>query len=264
MVFPEVERSIYKQNPLDNVLCQLRFPPILKINTGDISAFQDDIRSMFPEYSEQIEIINEITLGPPNPFQQNAINQFSRPSSNKNHLFTSADGKWKVNLTNTFISLSTSEYTKWEVFRDKLLLAQKSFIAHYKPSYFSRIGLRYVNIFCRTGLGMPLTKSWGDLIESHYNGVFSTTSSEQLRTFKNVYEFNLEKDFCTVKTLSAFINKKDNGEQCLLIDNDYSMNDKTAIDNAEDILNYLNGTSTRLIRWIISDELHKAMGPQKQ
>jgi len=31
MPFPEVKRVIYEHNPLDKVICQLRFPPILRI-----------------------------------------------------------------------------------------------------------------------------------------------------------------------------------------------------------------------------------------
>ena len=47
MAFPEVERVIYERNPLDEVICQLRFPAILKIDEPPI-AFQEQIRTRYP------------------------------------------------------------------------------------------------------------------------------------------------------------------------------------------------------------------------
>ncbi|MCH7755956.1 TIGR04255 family protein, partial [candidate division KSB1 bacterium] len=55
MPFPEVKRVIYKKNPLDRVICQLRFSPILKIDAEIPAEFQDMIRADFPNYSEKTD-----------------------------------------------------------------------------------------------------------------------------------------------------------------------------------------------------------------
>ena len=55
MPFPEVKRIIYKKNPLDKVICQLRFPTILKIEKEIPAEFQERIRKEFPNYSESTE-----------------------------------------------------------------------------------------------------------------------------------------------------------------------------------------------------------------
>ena len=54
MPFPEVKRVIYKKNPLDRVICQLRFAPILKIDAEIPADFQEMIRADFPNYSEKM------------------------------------------------------------------------------------------------------------------------------------------------------------------------------------------------------------------
>ena len=52
MPFPDVERVIYNENPLDRVICQLRFAPILKIDTEIPAEFQERIRIDYPNLSE--------------------------------------------------------------------------------------------------------------------------------------------------------------------------------------------------------------------
>ena len=63
MPFPEKQRVIYKKNPLNKVICQFRFPPILRIDSEIPSSFQDSIRSDFPLYQEKIEVQNQVALG---------------------------------------------------------------------------------------------------------------------------------------------------------------------------------------------------------
>ena len=63
MPFPEVDRVIYTTNPLDREICQLRFPPILKIDTEIPSQFQDKLRSEYPNLSESKEVLFNIQMG---------------------------------------------------------------------------------------------------------------------------------------------------------------------------------------------------------
>ena len=53
MPFPEVRRVIYKKSPLDRVICQLKFPPVLRIDADMPVEFQDCIRREFPNYDEK-------------------------------------------------------------------------------------------------------------------------------------------------------------------------------------------------------------------
>ena len=47
-------RVIYKNNPLERVLIQLKFPPILLIDSQEPAEFQEKIRSSFPYYDSLI------------------------------------------------------------------------------------------------------------------------------------------------------------------------------------------------------------------
>lgn len=48
MPFPEYPRYRYEKHTLQNVICQLRFPTILRIGTEQPSDFQDSIRDRLP------------------------------------------------------------------------------------------------------------------------------------------------------------------------------------------------------------------------
>ena len=51
-------------------------------------------------------------------------------------------------------------------------------------------------------------------------------------------------------------------EQVYVVEADFFFRKKTEIDNVWNRLDKLNKESGRLFRWCITDELHKAMGPQ--
>lgn len=96
-----------------------------------------------------------------------------------NYHFLSEDGRWKLNLTKDFIALSTLYYPGWEEFARHLDQPLASFIRHYKPAYFQRVGLRYVNIFSRTKLGLEETP-WRELFIPAYTGPLQDESEDTL------------------------------------------------------------------------------------
>ncbi|MCX6020148.1 MAG: TIGR04255 family protein, partial [Chloroflexi bacterium] len=64
MLFPDSERVIYGRNPLVEVICQIRFPTILRISEGNLSDFQDKIRIEYPLYGIQPPEINNADAPP--------------------------------------------------------------------------------------------------------------------------------------------------------------------------------------------------------
>ena len=48
MLFSEYARYQYVRSPLVEVICQLRFPAILTINTKEPAEFQEAVRHDFP------------------------------------------------------------------------------------------------------------------------------------------------------------------------------------------------------------------------
>ena len=108
MLLSQLPRTHYAKAPVHEVICQLRFPTILSINSADPAEFQDRIRTILPQYAKK----EERPL--PKPGQPQSAELIH------NYHFLSADGKWKLNLTSNFISLSTVAYTSWEEFGQKL------------------------------------------------------------------------------------------------------------------------------------------------
>ena len=51
MLFSDHPRTHYRTAPAHEVICQLRFPPILSINTTEPADFQEAIRTEFPSMS---------------------------------------------------------------------------------------------------------------------------------------------------------------------------------------------------------------------
>ena len=144
-MFSHEPRCIYRTNPLAEVICQFRFPEILKISAEAPVAFQEAIRESFPRYTRRLD--------PPMP----PLPGKPKGEGTVNHQFTSADGMWRVNLTGKFISLSCSRYTRWEDFAQRLDGPLVALIQTYHPAYFERVGLRYVNFFSRKELDLEGT-----------------------------------------------------------------------------------------------------------
>jgi uncharacterized protein (TIGR04255 family) len=113
MNLPEFERVIYKRNPLVEVVCQLRFPPILKISHQEPVEFQDTIRFKYPLFeTTRAQLPSKISQ---------VVQQLGLPlQSDVAYNFKSEDQRWSLSLTKDFIALTTSSYERYEQFKQRL------------------------------------------------------------------------------------------------------------------------------------------------
>src|SRR5687768_9490054 len=113
MNLPEFDRVIYERNPLVEVVCQLRFPPILRISHQEPAEFQDEIRFQYPLFeSIQPQVPPEIAK---------LVQQAGLPlPSDLSYSFKSEDQKWQLSITKDFIALNTSAYERYENFKQRL------------------------------------------------------------------------------------------------------------------------------------------------
>lgn len=102
MISSDNRRYAYGKSQLIEVICQLRFPTILSIDTREPADFQETVRAAFPRYQCQVEKLPGVNGAP-----ARTVN---------NHTFISEDGGYKLSLTKDFIALSTMRYTHWEDF----------------------------------------------------------------------------------------------------------------------------------------------------
>ena len=262
MPFPQGERVIYNKNPLTKVICQLRYPPILRIDSEIPSNFQDEIREAFPLYNEKVELQQETAMGLKSQFHPELLKQLTKTSVNKNHEFSSEDGIWKINLVRTFLSISTSRYIRWEEFIKMFRPSINALLEIYKPPFFTRAGLRYVDIFDRSKLNLEGC-DWTELLNPQFIGLLSTEIGPNIKHCENIYEISLIDNQSMLRIATSFVQNAQSKEQCYMVDSDFYLPSRVKPEDLMDKLGFLHERATRLIRWIITDKLHYAMEPEK-
>ncbi len=261
MPFPETDHIIYKKNPLIEVIVQLRFPPILSIESDLPAKFQNEIRNLYPLYRERVDRPVNIPDELVSQLPKDVINFFPQQGI-KNYEFISEDEIWKVNLTRTFISMTTTKYSRWDDYLGHLMLVFNALRSSYTPSFFSRIGLRYKDLIDKSALNLK-DVSWDNLLQPYIAGMLSNDAvKNNILVSKNINEIRLEDGTSIVRIRHSLVNSLDNNELCYLIDSDFFTEYKIAIDQAIDKLNYFNQRGRNLFRWCITDTLHNALEPE--
>lgn len=261
MLFSDRSRSRYPNAPVHEVICQLRFPTILTINSVEPADFQEAIRAEFPQYARRQDVTPpKVTgLGGPSP-------KVEQQPPITNYHFLSADGKWKLNLTENFIALSTLRYPGWPEFARMLDKPLASFIRIYQPAYFQRVGLRYVNLISRQKLGLEGTP-WAELIAPAYTGPLREPDVAEDSVLNCGCDLVLKLDSsCQAKIHAGPGRIKNNApgavqdlELKFIFDMDLSMNGQTPCTLAAAALETLHGHSTRLFEGAVTDRLRDAM-----
>ncbi len=143
--FPHQDDVPLERAPVAEVVCQVRFPPILRIAREEPSDFQEKVRGRFPE----LEIEQSLRVRLPNGVSE-GLQAEAQP---KIYRFHAADKQATVSLGVNFYSLSTTRYTHWLDFLNDLMLAHTAAQAVYQPAYATRIGLRYIDRFTLANTG---------------------------------------------------------------------------------------------------------------
>ncbi len=251
------KKYIYEKHQLVEVICQLRFPPILSIDTDVPSAFQDRIRERFPRYEVRDENLPTA----------------SGMQKQKNHSFISADGSYKLSLTKSFIALSTMRYTSWEDFAAWLDEPLGQFISVYKPAYFERIGLRYLNGISREKLELEHCR-WNDLFQSRYLGVLDDDDVAEASVSKCSVDIEMKLDHgCAVKLHAGpgFIKRAirtpkgiqqvQEPKPRFIFDQDLFSAGNIPLKDAAGVLDAVHEHADRIFSEAITDVLHNAMEP---
>ena len=258
MLFAPYERLQYARSPLVEVICQLRFPTILSIGANEPAAFQEAIRKDFPKYMTRQEQL------PPKVVKKGNATALEPQKPITNYHFVSEDGRWKLNLTQNFIALSTLSYQRWEDFAARLDQALAQFIQIYQPAYFERLGLRYVNAISRQRLGLE-DQLWDDLIRDHYVGILGQPDVEETEITK--CSLDVETPLVGGYRMKVHAGPgligggKTDKEVKFILDGDFSTSGQLTADSVPAKLEDMHRFALCLFRGAITDELHQAMGP---
>ena len=259
-MFSREERCVYRSSQLGEVICQLRFPEILTIGANSPVDFQEAIRDEYPQYSVRKESAAPKITGTPGNLTLE--NQPQTP----NYQFVSADGLWRVNLTSKFISLACARYTCWEDFAAKLDKPLAAFIKIYRPAYFERVGLRYMNFISRKALGLENTP-YSELIQPCYLGLLAEEDIAEASCTRSTVDAEIAlRGGCRAKIHAGPGMVKKNGqpdnEVKFIFDQDLFMPGKVPVNLSAGALQTLHSQAYAIFRGAITDTLHDAMEPQ--
>ena len=135
--FPSVEDIPLGDPPLDEVICQVRFPLDLRLLEEVPTQFQNRLRDRFPilEVERPLELEKDAA-------RAGAAVDFRPPV----YRFFDSTRENTVSLSADFFALSTKTYGSWPAFASDLRLTHTAVKEIYGLSVASRIGLRYVNL----------------------------------------------------------------------------------------------------------------------
>ncbi len=258
-MFANEPRCIYRANQLGEVICQLRFPEILSIETTLPAQFQDAIRADFPLYALRKENAAPKLTGVPGAFQ------LQNPPSTNNYQFSSQDQVWRVNLTSRFLSLACGKYSCWEDFAAMLDKPLAAFIQLYKPAFYERVGLRYLNFISRKTLSLDQTP-FSDLVSSCYLGLLSEEDVSEGACTRSGVDAELKiRGGCSVKIHAGPGLVKRNGtsdpEVKFIFDQDLYMPGNVPVNLSAPCLETLHSQAWSIFRGAITPLLHQAMEP---
>lgn len=259
-MFTNEPRCCYRVNPLAEVICQLRFPEILAISANPPVEFQEAIRAEYPAFVRRQEVPAPRVTGTPGNLT------VQKQPAVTNYQFSSPDGVWRVNLTGTFISLTCAKYTCWEDFAARLDKPLAAFIRIYKPAYFERVGLRYLNFISRFDLGLEGVP-YSRLISPCYLGPLAEEDVTEASASRCSVDAELAiRGGCRVKLhagpgLVRRGNREDK-EVKFIFDQDLYMPGQLPLNLVAGALQTLHTQADSIFRGAITDKLHEAMDPE--
>jgi uncharacterized protein (TIGR04255 family) len=151
------EPFILEKHQIAQTICQVRFSPVLRLRQEDaVIPFQEAIRDGYPDFRSEKPI--SVILTPEGASQQESPDRLWR--------FVSAQDRFTVVLTTSFVALETSRYVDVDDLcsrlRDALALVQE----HYAPAKATRVGLRFINEirFDRKDIAQKIREAFNPLL----------------------------------------------------------------------------------------------------
>jgi uncharacterized protein (TIGR04255 family) len=258
MPFPESPRVIYDRNPLEEVICQLKFPTILRIESEPPAAFQEALRREYPLLNENPAAVPDLPPG----LSKIVAAELGGLVGARTYQFASADNLWRVTLRRDFVALSTRAYRRWEEFRARMQAASSALVSQYEPAFFARVGLRYRDVIKPSALGLSQVV-WSDLLQPHILGELSSRDvGPSIRHAARDVLVALGGADRQVRIRHGLGLTNGGRELCYVIDSDFYCEGRTEVRDVYEILDFFNRQAGRLFRWCITPRLHELLGPQ--
>lgn len=256
-------RVLYRNNPLVEVIAQVRFPTQFAMRTVAPAEFQAALGEDYPVvFVEQMRGLNL-------SFEEGAQVQHSTETYNIFH-FDSQDGTWRVSLCHEFVALTCSRYSEWRNFQARLDTVLQRFTGCYtKIGVFNRVGLRYRDVLIREDLGLDGVP-WSELLAPWVLGVYGSEGMMEKRDLTDNFESSVDQMVTqgvinmgpSKVTITSGLAQKDN-KRGFLIDADFYSEGLNGW-SLEDIgqrFTSLHSNAGHLFNHCITERLQQALGP---
>ena len=254
MPFPDSPREVFPRNVLKEVICQLRFPNILRITGEPPFQFQDAIRAEYPHYEQ--EGPEDILSLPPEVAELASGLSIRIGQADATHKFSTADKMRTISLTSGFFAVSETEYVDRESFREAVIATEREFRAVYSPSFYTRVGVRYRNAVDRTALGIT-SREWHNLLNP---ALLAELGADHVR--RDVREIVTRSELSVdgeperrVRIVHGLA-KSEQGRQVYVLDADFfATHELGESDDIAQLVAEFSDLNGRFFRWAISPEL---------
>lgn len=262
MPFPHSSRQSYSKNPIQEVICQIRYPTILDISTRPPADFQNLIRQQFPMFDEGQPAPSGFLEGIPPEIAKLVEGPLTRTALTVPlYKFSTSDHDKTITLTQDFLAFSSNTYDRWENFSAGFQYAEAAFKETYGPAFYSRVGLRYRDFVDRGELGLQEHR-WSDLFNPEFIGVLGAGSTgEAVEESRSNALIRLSGLSGVARIQHGFAKRSTDDQIVYSIDADFYKTDKTEIDHVGESLDIFNRCAGDFFRWAISDTLRDALGP---
>jgi len=247
--FPQREDVRLQRAPLAEVICQVRFPPILRIASEQPVAFQEWVRERFPQLEvEHGMVVHVAPLGPTPPSAQPEPRIFR---------FRSPDGNTMVSLALNFYALSTTSYTHWRDFLELLQLVNQAACEVYNLPYAVRVGLRYINHLTLENTGVNSVAELLEVLRPELTMLLrSDCWDEPLEMLNNFLLAGEENERLTLR--SGF---RGGEEPVFLLDFDSYAEGTIPLGNLSDLCQRYHDVIYNAFRWCIQEEKLSVFAP---
>lgn len=261
------DRTVYQNNPLAEVVCQLRFKDAQRVDETTVSGIAKSLAAAgYPHRGEdQLTFIIAIEMAPQSGQPM--------PSPSPVFHFLSDDKKWKVSVCRDYLALTTQKYTDWPDFASRLRAASNAYFENQPTCRLNRVGLRYKDLIEREPIGLEGVP-WDELIQDFLLGPLAPNSlAEGQRAeeadadaFMSQSMLRLS-DAKVLLTSALLISANDNSQRAFLIDADFFNEGDFSSDINSDSaglsrdLDALHSHAGALFKRSIKDKLHHALCP---
>jgi uncharacterized protein (TIGR04255 family) len=256
-VAPPRKHPKLARSPLVNVVCQVRFPPLLDLGAEDRrNELLATLQRALADYPLFARVLGqEILLGP-----EGVQAQESQPTQFR---FTSDDGRWNVGLAPDSLSLQTTHYNHFNDFVGRWQTIATAVQEVLAPSRQLRIGLRYVDELRADGADRPA--AWTDFLVPEVLGLAGSEKwgASTTQSFQE-WVLQVESIRCTLR--HGFLPTEVHGrEPFYLLDTDCYVEEVSAFDPLAqlDDLSRFNDIAYELFRDALSEPLYEMFGPEE-